>query len=96
MVWKKFGVSCDPGSTLTLLIILCDIQVTGEQGWRRFVSDGRRDFTDYSTVVSPGWQLSSSRPWPQRPVSRWLTHRSLQLKKLRKLIIVQGVSNNLR
>ncbi|MFS7997467.1 hypothetical protein Hanom_Chr12g01142141 [Helianthus anomalus] len=30
-----------------------------------------------------GWQRSSSRPWPQRPVSQWLTHRSLLLKKIK-------------
>ncbi|MFS8024416.1 hypothetical protein Hanom_Chr16g01462981 [Helianthus anomalus] len=24
-----------------------------------------------------GWQQSSSRPWPQRPTSRWLARRSL-------------------
>ncbi|MFS7997896.1 hypothetical protein Hanom_Chr12g01147401 [Helianthus anomalus] len=28
-----------------------------------------------------GWWRSSSRPWPQRPVSRWLTRRSLPFKK---------------
>ncbi|MFS8033644.1 hypothetical protein Hanom_Chr17g01571981 [Helianthus anomalus] len=28
-----------------------------------------------------GWQRSSSRPWPQRPVSRWLTRHSLPFKK---------------
>ncbi|KAJ0603119.1 hypothetical protein HanIR_Chr03g0147041 [Helianthus annuus] len=29
-----------------------------------------------------GWQWSSSRPWPQCPVSRWLACCSLPLKKL--------------
>ncbi|MFS7938153.1 hypothetical protein Hanom_Chr05g00436081 [Helianthus anomalus] len=28
-----------------------------------------------------GWWRSSSRPLPQRPVSRWLTNRSFPLKK---------------
>uniref|UniRef100_A0A251VRG7 Uncharacterized protein n=1 Tax=Helianthus annuus TaxID=4232 RepID=A0A251VRG7_HELAN len=32
-------------------------QVKGKYGWRRFVLDGRRGFTDYSTVVpSSGWR----------------------------------------
>ncbi|MFS7968869.1 hypothetical protein Hanom_Chr09g00802551 [Helianthus anomalus] len=29
-----------------------------------------------------GWRWSNSRPWPQRPVSPWLAHRFLPLKKL--------------
>ncbi|MFS8025559.1 hypothetical protein Hanom_Chr16g01476501 [Helianthus anomalus] len=28
-----------------------------------------------------GWRRSSSRPWPQRPVSRWLARRSLSFNK---------------
>ncbi|KAM0047550.1 hypothetical protein Hdeb2414_s0008g00264651 [Helianthus debilis subsp. tardiflorus] len=28
------------------------------------------------------WWRSSSRPWPQRPVSWWLTCHSLPLKKI--------------
>ncbi|MFS7959255.1 hypothetical protein Hanom_Chr08g00688651 [Helianthus anomalus] len=28
-----------------------------------------------------GWRRSSSRPWSQRPVSRWLASRFLSLKK---------------
>ncbi|MFS7904738.1 hypothetical protein Hanom_Chr01g00039561 [Helianthus anomalus] len=28
-----------------------------------------------------GWRRSSSRPWPQRPVSRWLAHCSLPFIK---------------
>ncbi|MFS8029860.1 hypothetical protein Hanom_Chr17g01527271 [Helianthus anomalus] len=28
-----------------------------------------------------GWWRSSSRPWPQRPVSQWLAYRSLPLKQ---------------
>ncbi|MFS8021139.1 hypothetical protein Hanom_Chr16g01423941 [Helianthus anomalus] len=28
-----------------------------------------------------GWRRSSSRPWPQRPVSRWLARRFLSFKK---------------
>ncbi|MFS7920048.1 hypothetical protein Hanom_Chr03g00219701 [Helianthus anomalus] len=28
-----------------------------------------------------GWRRSSSRPWPQHPVSRWLARRSLPFKK---------------
>ncbi|KAF5822984.1 hypothetical protein HanXRQr2_Chr01g0033321 [Helianthus annuus] len=44
-------------STLTLSIIFYGIQVKGKYGWRRFVLDGRRGFTDYSTVVpSSGWR----------------------------------------
>ncbi|MFS7949054.1 hypothetical protein Hanom_Chr06g00567061 [Helianthus anomalus] len=31
-----------------------------------------------------GWRRSSSRPWPQCLVSRWLTCRSLPLKKTKK------------
>ncbi|MFS7977595.1 hypothetical protein Hanom_Chr10g00905861 [Helianthus anomalus] len=27
-----------------------------------------------------GWRRPGSRPWPQRPVSRWLAHRFLPLK----------------
>ncbi|MFS8005388.1 hypothetical protein Hanom_Chr13g01236821 [Helianthus anomalus] len=54
---ERFGVTCDPGSTRTLPIIFCGIQVKGEYGWRRFVLDERRGFTDYSTVVpSGGWR----------------------------------------
>ncbi|MFS7979623.1 hypothetical protein Hanom_Chr10g00929881 [Helianthus anomalus] len=50
-------MSCDPGSTSTLLIIFCDIRVKGRYVWRRFVLDRRRGFTDYSTVVpSDGWR----------------------------------------
>ncbi|MFS7914390.1 hypothetical protein Hanom_Chr02g00152791 [Helianthus anomalus] len=67
-----------------IIIILCGIKVKGEYGWRRFVMDGRRGFTNYSTVVplgewrsgfrvyerANGWRRSSNRPWLQRPVSR--------------------------
>ncbi|MFS8028925.1 hypothetical protein Hanom_Chr16g01516271 [Helianthus anomalus] len=28
-----------------------------------------------------GWRRSSNRPWPQRPMSQWLTRRSLRFKK---------------
>ncbi|MFS7936388.1 hypothetical protein Hanom_Chr05g00415001 [Helianthus anomalus] len=28
-----------------------------------------------------GWRRSSSRPWPHRPVSRWLVRHYLPLKK---------------
>ncbi|KAJ0934549.1 hypothetical protein HanRHA438_Chr03g0108681 [Helianthus annuus] len=28
-----------------------------------------------------GWRRSSSRPWPPRPVSRWLARRYLPFKK---------------
>ncbi|MFS7921271.1 hypothetical protein Hanom_Chr03g00234831 [Helianthus anomalus] len=28
-----------------------------------------------------GWRRSSSRPWPQRLVSRWLARRSLSFKR---------------
>ncbi|MFS7946207.1 hypothetical protein Hanom_Chr06g00533291 [Helianthus anomalus] len=58
VVGERLGVPCDPGSTLTLPIIFCGIQVMGEYGWCRFVLDGSRGFTDYSTVVpSGGWRL---------------------------------------
>ncbi|MFS7933406.1 hypothetical protein Hanom_Chr04g00379421 [Helianthus anomalus] len=57
VVGEKFGIPCDSGSTTTLLIIFCDIRVKGEYRWHRFVLDGRRSFTDYSTVVpSSGWK----------------------------------------
>ncbi|MFS7904613.1 hypothetical protein Hanom_Chr01g00038151 [Helianthus anomalus] len=49
--WERLGVSCNPSSTLTLPTILCGIQVKGKYEWRRFVLDGRRDFTDYSIGV---------------------------------------------
>ncbi|MFS7901203.1 hypothetical protein Hanom_Chr00s178887g01831341 [Helianthus anomalus] len=62
VVREKFGVLYDTGSTLSLLIIFCCIQVNGEYGWRRFVLDGRRGFTDYSTVVfSGGWRSGFHR-----------------------------------
>ncbi|MFS7986028.1 hypothetical protein Hanom_Chr11g01005641 [Helianthus anomalus] len=32
-----------------------------------------------------GWRQSSSRPWPQRPMSRWLARCSLPLKKIFKI-----------
>ncbi|KAF5791816.1 hypothetical protein HanXRQr2_Chr09g0399121 [Helianthus annuus] len=54
VVGEKLDVPCDPHSTPTLPIIFYDIQVKGEYRWRRFVLDGRRDFTDYSTVVPSG------------------------------------------
>ncbi|KAJ0637566.1 hypothetical protein HanOQP8_Chr17g0675381 [Helianthus annuus] len=57
VVREKLGVPCDPGPTPTLPIIFFGIQVKGEYGWRRFVLDGRRGFTDYSIVVSlDGWR----------------------------------------
>ncbi|MFS7968855.1 hypothetical protein Hanom_Chr09g00802401 [Helianthus anomalus] len=57
VVEKRLVVPCDPGSTPTLYIIFYGIQVMCEYGWRRFVLDGRRCFTDYSTVVpSGGWR----------------------------------------
>ncbi|MFS7971652.1 hypothetical protein Hanom_Chr09g00835361 [Helianthus anomalus] len=31
-----------------------------------------------------GLGQSSSRPWPQRPVSQWLAHRSLPFRKKKK------------
>ncbi|MFS7967702.1 hypothetical protein Hanom_Chr09g00788831 [Helianthus anomalus] len=45
---QEHGVSvpCDPGSTPTLPIIFCGIEVKDEYGWRQFILDGRRDFTD--------------------------------------------------
>ncbi|MFS8003820.1 hypothetical protein Hanom_Chr13g01218361 [Helianthus anomalus] len=57
VVMERLGVHCNPGSTPTLPIIFCSIQVKGEYGWRWFVLDGRRGFTDYSIVVpSGGWR----------------------------------------
>ncbi|MFS8030428.1 hypothetical protein Hanom_Chr17g01533891 [Helianthus anomalus] len=57
VVGERLGVPCDSGSTLTLSIIFCVIRVNGEYGWRRFVLDGRRGFTDYSTVMpSDRWR----------------------------------------
>ncbi|MFS8030024.1 hypothetical protein Hanom_Chr17g01529241 [Helianthus anomalus] len=54
-VGEKLGVPCDPSSTPIIAIIFCGIQ-EGEYGWRRFVLDRRRGFTDYSTAVpSGGW-----------------------------------------
>ncbi|MFS7901739.1 hypothetical protein Hanom_Chr01g00003261 [Helianthus anomalus] len=61
MVGKRFGVSYDSSSTLIHPIIFCGIQVKSEYGWRRFVLDGRRRFTDYSTVVSSGGWRSGFR-----------------------------------
>ncbi|MFS7933330.1 hypothetical protein Hanom_Chr04g00378461 [Helianthus anomalus] len=29
-----------------------------------------------------GWRRSSSQPWPQHPMSRWLTRRFYPLKKV--------------
>ncbi|MFS7968698.1 hypothetical protein Hanom_Chr09g00800641 [Helianthus anomalus] len=46
VIEKRFGVSCYSDSNFTLLIILCGIQMKGEYGWRRFVLDGRRGFTN--------------------------------------------------
>ncbi|MFS7901751.1 hypothetical protein Hanom_Chr01g00003381 [Helianthus anomalus] len=40
--WERLGVSCDTGSTPTLPIIVCGIQVKGKYGWRRFVLDRRQ------------------------------------------------------
>ncbi|MFS8031855.1 hypothetical protein Hanom_Chr17g01550831 [Helianthus anomalus] len=59
--WSGWGnidlMLLDSGSTITLPIIFCGIGVKGEYGWRRFVLDRRRSFTDYSTVVhSGGWR----------------------------------------
>ncbi|KAF5822430.1 hypothetical protein HanXRQr2_Chr01g0026401 [Helianthus annuus] len=51
------------GSTPTLPIIFCGIQVKGEYGWRRFVLDGRRGFTDYSTVMPSGGWMSGFRAY---------------------------------
>ncbi|MFS7988158.1 hypothetical protein Hanom_Chr11g01031361 [Helianthus anomalus] len=57
VVVERLGVSCDQGSSPTIPIILCGIQMKGEYGWRRFVLDGRQGFTDYSTFVpSGGWR----------------------------------------
>ncbi|MFS8020116.1 hypothetical protein Hanom_Chr15g01411771 [Helianthus anomalus] len=44
MVGKKLGVPCDPGSTPTLPIIFCSIQVKDEYMWRWFILDGKRSF----------------------------------------------------
>ncbi|MFS7993331.1 hypothetical protein Hanom_Chr12g01092811 [Helianthus anomalus] len=66
-----------------MILIFCGINVMAEYGWRRFVLDGRRGFTDYSTVVSSsgwrsgfytsgrvkGWRWLSSQPWPQPGVT---------------------------
>ncbi|MFS7913128.1 hypothetical protein Hanom_Chr02g00138191 [Helianthus anomalus] len=40
-----------------------------------------------------GWQRSSSRHWPQRPVSRWLARHYLPLKKksVNNGVLSQGV-----
>ncbi|MFS7986893.1 hypothetical protein Hanom_Chr11g01015601 [Helianthus anomalus] len=61
VVGEKLGVSYDPGSTPTLPIIFCGIQAKGEYGWRWFVLDERRGFTDYSTVVPSGEWRSGFR-----------------------------------
>ncbi|MFS7923536.1 hypothetical protein Hanom_Chr03g00261861 [Helianthus anomalus] len=45
-VGEKLGVPCDPAFTSTLHIIFRGIQVKGEYGWRWFVLDERRSFTD--------------------------------------------------
>ncbi|MFS8026561.1 hypothetical protein Hanom_Chr16g01488151 [Helianthus anomalus] len=61
VVGEILGVPCDPGSTPTLPIIFYRIQVKGEYGWRQFVLDGRRGFTDYSIVMPPGGWMSGFR-----------------------------------
>ncbi|MFS8023307.1 hypothetical protein Hanom_Chr16g01449931 [Helianthus anomalus] len=58
IIGERRGVPCDSGSTLTLPIIFCGIKVKSECGWRRFVLDGMRGFTDYSIAVPLGrWRL---------------------------------------
>ncbi|MFS7964646.1 hypothetical protein Hanom_Chr08g00752791 [Helianthus anomalus] len=53
---QKLDILCDLGSTVTLPIIFCGIRVKGKYVWCQFVLDGRRGFTDYSTVVPlDGW-----------------------------------------
>ncbi|MFS7923312.1 hypothetical protein Hanom_Chr03g00259251 [Helianthus anomalus] len=61
VVGEKTGVSCDPGSTFTLLVIFYSMHVKGEYKWCWFVLDGRWGFTDYSTVVSSSGQRSGFR-----------------------------------
>ncbi|MFS8024976.1 hypothetical protein Hanom_Chr16g01469601 [Helianthus anomalus] len=65
LVWKK-----NSGKNLVFLVtqfrlpltnIFCGIQVKDEYGWRRFVLDGRRGFTDYSTIVPSGGRRSDFR-----------------------------------
>ncbi|MFS7940623.1 hypothetical protein Hanom_Chr05g00466621 [Helianthus anomalus] len=54
---EKLDVLCDSGSTPLHLVIFYGIQVKHEYGWRQFVLDRMRGFTDYSTVVpSGGWR----------------------------------------
>ncbi|MFS8025363.1 hypothetical protein Hanom_Chr16g01474081 [Helianthus anomalus] len=38
-------------------------------------------FPHILATVLRGWRRSSSRPWPQCPVSRWLARRSLSFKQ---------------
>ncbi|MFS7948583.1 hypothetical protein Hanom_Chr06g00561621 [Helianthus anomalus] len=96
MVGKRLGVPSDPGSTPTLAIIFCGIQVKGEYGWCRFVLDERRGFTDYFSCLRTGegrlsahrgeprgWRRKSSRHWLQRSVSWWLTCSFLAVQKKR-------------
>ncbi|MFS7931029.1 hypothetical protein Hanom_Chr04g00351171 [Helianthus anomalus] len=67
VIEERFGISCDLSSTPTLPITFCGIQVKGEYGWRRFVLDGRRAFTDYSTVIPFGRvEVGFSRIWESR------------------------------
>ncbi|MFS7960457.1 hypothetical protein Hanom_Chr08g00703371 [Helianthus anomalus] len=50
--------------SLCSLIIFYGIQLKGKCGWRRFILDGRRGFTDYSTVMSTdGWRSAFHASW---------------------------------
>ncbi|KAJ0947569.1 hypothetical protein HanRHA438_Chr01g0016641 [Helianthus annuus] len=44
---------------------------------------GGRVFTHLGEPM--GWWRSSSRPWLQRPVSRWLPRHSLSFKKKKRI-----------
>ncbi|MFS7910462.1 hypothetical protein Hanom_Chr02g00106611 [Helianthus anomalus] len=59
MEWlgKELVFIVNSGLILTLLIIFCNMQLKSEYGWRWFDLDERRDFIDYSTLVtSGGWR----------------------------------------
>ncbi|MFS7889469.1 hypothetical protein Hanom_Chr00s000004g01607361 [Helianthus anomalus] len=96
VVEKIVGVPCDSGWTPTFPIIFFGIQVkanTDDVGssWMRgdvlpiiSLSCLRTGGGRVSTHLGEprGWRRSSSRRWPQRPVSQWSTHCSLPLNKI--------------
>ncbi|MFS7935246.1 hypothetical protein Hanom_Chr05g00401221 [Helianthus anomalus] len=75
VVGERFGVICDSGSTFTLPVIYCSIQLKGKYRWCRFILDRRRGLTDYSTLMPSQWmsgfRTSGRGKRLAAPVSRW-------------------------